>query len=63
MQKIIIGKLDQISLINFNEPNKLLQGIEYSKITLEEALKRIKNLHSNIIRMINQILLTQARLK
>ena len=39
------------SLINFNESKKLLQDIEHSKITCEEALKnqteRNKNLMSN----------------
>ena len=30
------------SFINFNESSKLLQDIEHSKITYEEALKRIK---------------------
>ena len=29
------------SLINFDKSNKLLQDIEHSKVTYEEALKRI----------------------
>ena len=35
------------SLINFNESNKLLQKIEHSKITYEEALNRINNIRSS----------------
>ena len=42
------------SLINFKESNKLLQGIEYSRITHEEALKRIKNICNDINKIIDQ---------
>ena len=42
------------STITFNESNKLLQDIEHSRITLEEALKRINNICSDIERIINQ---------
>ena len=41
------------SLISFNELNKLLQDIEHSKITYEEPLKRIKNIRSDITKIIN----------
>ena len=41
------------SFISFNELNKLLQGIEHSKITYEEPLKRIKNIRSDITKIIN----------
>ena len=50
MQKIIICKPDQI---NFNESNKLLHEIENRQITYEEALKRIKNIRSDINKIIN----------
>ena len=36
------------SPITFNESNKLLQDIEHSRITHEEALKRINNIRSDI---------------
>ena len=39
--------------INFNESNKLLYDIKYSKITDEEALKRIENIRSDINKIIN----------
>ena len=39
--------------INFNESNKLLYDIKYSKITYEEALKRIENIRSDINKIIN----------
>ena len=35
-------------LINFDKSNKLLQDIEHSKITYEEASKRINNIRSDI---------------
>ena len=41
-------------LINFIEWKKLLQGIEYSKITYEKALKIINNIRSNIIKITNK---------
>ena len=44
---------NQSSLINFNESNKLLQDVEHSKITDEEALKRIKNICGDIRKIIN----------
>ena len=34
--------------INFDKSNKLLQDIEHSKITYEEASKRINNIRSDI---------------
>ena len=40
-------------VINFNESNKLLHDIENSKITYEEALERIKNIRSDINKIIN----------
>ena len=40
-------------VINFNESNKLLYDIEYSKITYEEALEKIENIRSDIIKIIN----------
>ena len=41
-------------LFNFNESNKLLQDIEHSRITYEEALKRIHNIRSDIKKIINR---------
>ena len=41
-------------LFNFNESNKLLQDIEHSRITYEEALKRIHNIRSDIKKIINK---------
>ena len=38
---------NQSKVLNFNESNKLFNKIENSKITYEEALKRIKNICSN----------------
>ena len=35
-------------VVNFNESNKLLHEIENSKITYEEALKRIENIRNDI---------------
>ena len=32
------------NVISFNESNKLLYDIEHSKITYEEAMKRIQNI-------------------
>ena len=40
-------------VINFNESNKLLHEIENSKITYEEALKRIENIRSDINKIIS----------
>ena len=48
------AKPNRSGLINFNESNKLLQDIEHSKITYEEALKRIRNIRSDIAKIINQ---------
>ena len=42
------------SPITFNESKKLLEDIEHSRITLEEALKRINNIRSDIERFIDQ---------
>ena len=42
------------SLINFNESKKLLQDIEHSKITCEEALNRINNIRSDIKKIIDK---------
>ena len=42
------------SLINFDKSNKLLQDIEHSKFTYEEALKRINNIGSDITKVINK---------
>ena len=39
--------------INFNESNNLLYDIEHSKITYEEAMKRIQNICSDINKIIN----------
>ena len=41
------------NLINLDKSNKLLKDIEHSKITDEEALKRINNIRSDIIKIIN----------
>ena len=41
-------------LFNFNKSNKLLQDIEHSRITYEEALKRIRNIRSDIKKIINK---------
>ena len=49
------AKPNRSGLINFNESNKLLQDIEHSKITYEEALKRIRNIRSDIAKIINQV--------
>ena len=49
------AKPNRSGLINFNESNKLLQDIEHSKITYEEALKRIWNIRSDIAKIINQV--------
>ena len=40
-------------VINFNKSKKLLYDIEYSKITYEEALEKIENIRSDIIKIIN----------
>ena len=40
-------------VININESNKLLFGIENGQITYEEALKRIKNICNDINKIIN----------
>ena len=48
------AKPNRSGLINFNESNKLIQDIEHSKITYEEALKRIRNIRSDIAKIINQ---------
>ena len=40
-------------VININEPNKLLHEIENSQITFKEALKRIKNIRSDIKKIIS----------
>ena len=40
-------------VVNFNESNKLLHEIENSKITYEEALKRIENIRSDINKIIS----------
>ena len=40
-------------VININESNKLLFGIENGQITYEEALKRIKNICSNIKKVVS----------
>ena len=42
------------SLINFNESNKLLQYIEDSRITYEQALKRINNIRCHITKIIKK---------
>ena len=45
---------NQKSLIKFDKSNKLLQDIEHSKITYEEALKSINNIHTDIRKIINR---------
>ena len=50
MQNIIVYKLGQMGVAF----KKLLQGIEYSKITYEKALKIINNIRSNIIKITNK---------
>ena len=40
-------------VINVNESNKLFYEIENGQITYKEALKRIKNIHSNIKKIIS----------
>ena len=40
-------------VININESSKLLHEMENSQITYEEALKRIKNIHSDINKIIS----------
>ena len=61
MQKIknCQARPNRSKVINFNESNKLLYGIENSKITYEEALERIKNIRSDINKIIN----VQSQLK
>ena len=44
---------NQSKVLNFNKSNKLFNKIENSKITYEEALKRIKNIRSNINKIIS----------
>ena len=51
------------SLTNFNESNKLLQNVEHSKITDEEALKRIKNICGDINKIINIRSLTSNQVR
>ena len=48
------ARTNRSSLINFKESNKLLQGIEYSRMSNEEALKRIKNIFNDIKKIIDQ---------
>ena len=48
------ARTNRSSLINFKESNKLLQGIEYSRMSNEEALKRIKNICNDIKKIIDQ---------
>ena len=40
-------------VININESNKLLHEIENSQITYEEALKRIKNILSDVNKLVS----------
>ena len=51
------------SLINFSESNNLLQGIEYSRISHEEALKRIKNIRSDIKKIVDKNSLNSNQVK
>ena len=51
------------SLINFSESNNLLQGIEYSRISHEEALKRIKNIRSDIKKIVDKNSLNSNQFK
>ena len=41
-------------LVTLNESNKLLQDIEHSKVTYEEALERMTNI-SKMIKMLKKI--------
>ena len=41
-------------LFSFNESNKLLLDIEHSRVTYEEALKRINNIRSDIKKIIDK---------
>ena len=50
-------------VINFNESNKLLHEIENSKITYEEALKRIENIRSDINKIISMQSLDPNQIK
>ena len=45
---------NQKSLIKFDKSNKLLEDIEHSKITYEEALKSINNIRTDIRKIINK---------
>ena len=47
------GRLKGSKVININESNKLLHEIENSQVTYEEALKRIKNICSDINKLIS----------
>ena len=38
----------RVRFVTSSESNKLLQDIEYSKITYEEALKKMTNIHGDI---------------
>ena len=49
-------------VINYNESNKLLHDIEHSKITYEEALKRIENIHNDINKIISMQSLNQNQI-
>ena len=47
------ARLKGSKVININESNKLLHEIENSQVTYEEALKRIKNICSDINKLIS----------
>ena len=49
-------------VINYNESNKLLHDIEHSKITYEEALKRIENIRNYINKIISMQSLNQNQI-
>ena len=51
---ILQARPNRSSLTNFNKSSNLLQGKEYSRITHEEELKRIKNIRNNIKKIIDK---------
>ena len=52
-KKKLQARPNRKNLIDLDKSNKLLKDIEHSKITYEEALKRINNIRSDIIKIIN----------
>ena len=53
-KKKLQARPNRSRLVTLNESNKLLQDIEHSKVTYEEALERMTNI-SKMIKMLKKI--------